>query len=136
MRYKFPMLLFDFYTVEIFAYYRHPARIAHQKYFMRQFFWPQVKMINGTPGINDQFTFFYTLHFCRSVRQISPNILLLPISKGSVAERLGRALQKLLQQFESARNLHYFPRYLLRIAQPFKFERLAIVAVKEGRQKQ
>jgi hypothetical protein len=29
----------------------------------------------------------------------------LPISKGSVAERLGRALQKLLQQFESARNL-------------------------------
>jgi hypothetical protein len=42
------------------------------------------------------------------VREISPNILLLLHLNGSVAERLGRALQKLLQQFESARNLGFF----------------------------
>ena len=39
------------------------------------------------------------------VREFTPNILILLHLKGSVAERLGRALQKLLQQFESARNL-------------------------------
>ena len=40
-----------------------------------------------------------------TVREISPNILLLQVLNGSVAEWLGRALQKLLQQFESARDL-------------------------------
>src|SRR5579863_6622932 len=41
----------------------------------------------------------------RIVREIKLNILFLPILKGSVAEWLGKALQKLLQQFESARDL-------------------------------
>src|SRR5450631_4495860 len=104
MRYEFAMLLFDFNTVEIFAYDCHTSRISNQENFMRQFIRSQVEMINGTSGIDDQLAFFYALHLSGSVRQISPNILLLPISKGSVAERLGRALQKLLQQFESARN--------------------------------
>src|SRR5450432_1797603 len=103
------MLLLDFNAVEVFTYHRHPSGISNQKYFMSQFIRPEVEMINGTSGIDDQFAFFYALHLSGSVRQISPNILLLPISKGSVAERLGRALQKLLQQFESARNLQASP---------------------------
>jgi hypothetical protein len=44
-------------------------------------------------------------------REINPKILLLRSTYGSVAEWLGRALQKLLQRFESARNLCIFETY-------------------------
>ncbi len=36
------------------------------------------------------------------------NVHLLPFQKGPVAEWLGKALQKLLQRFESARDLFLF----------------------------
>jgi hypothetical protein len=57
------MLLFNFNAVEMFAHNGHPARVTHQKDFMGQLIWSQVKMINGTSGIDDEFTFFYALHF-------------------------------------------------------------------------
>jgi hypothetical protein len=45
-----------------------------------------------------------------------------PLKKGPVAEWLGKALQKLLQRFESARDLLYFTSLYLSLRQSVDFQ--------------
>ena len=77
---KFTVSAFKFDAVKILTYCAYPSRIAYREDGGGQFF------------------------RLRKVLQVKNNN-----NNGPVAEWLGRALQKLVQQFESARDLTHYP---------------------------
>ena len=52
---EFPVLLGGFDGIKIFADFGHPARVAHGDDRIRQFFRPDVQMVDSPSGIDDQF---------------------------------------------------------------------------------
>jgi hypothetical protein len=53
MRNEFPMLSLNFHLVKMLAYFFNTIRIADRNNGAGQFFRTKIKMVNGTPFIDD-----------------------------------------------------------------------------------
>ena len=62
MRDEFSMLGLDFNAVKIAAHKFYAVRIANNNHSGGKFLWSQIKMINSSPLVNDQFRFLNAAH--------------------------------------------------------------------------
>ena len=117
---KFPVLVAHFNFVKIFAHFGNTAGVANGDDGGGQFFRAYIQVIYSAPGVDDQFRFSNPAHgMFFSLLSNGGKAVYLPAflfkanllnqeqekKNGPLAEWLGRALQKLVQRFESARDL-------------------------------
>ena len=62
MRYRFAVLSLYFDFVKMLTYFFYPSGVSNSNYDFPNFLRPYIKMINGTPCINNQFRFCDVLH--------------------------------------------------------------------------
>ena len=105
---KFAVLEAVFDGVEMLTNFGDAVGVAYGKDGGGEFLGTEVEVVNGAAAIDKEFAFRDWLHKLSGFfSEFDKFILILQPLKnfGLVAEWLGRALQKLLQQFESARDL-------------------------------
>ena len=61
---KFAVTRSMVYTVEVFAYGMHSFGVANGNDGIGQFFGPEIKVVNGSAAIDNEFTFCDPVHNC------------------------------------------------------------------------